>query len=107
MWNVTFFDCIYHTTDAAGPLACFLGFSAAQIVKTDARMGIDHTEGLILAFEIFNNAGKDDVLDDISKVPGVIGVTVIHVRACFMPRRFRQYPCSVKCDIKLSSSALI
>jgi len=62
-------------------------------------MGIDHAKGLILALEIFNNAGKDDVLDDIGKIPGVIGVTIIHIRACFMPRRFRQYPCFTKCDI--------
>ncbi|EPF84290.1 hypothetical protein L273_00701 [Brucella abortus B10-0091] len=53
-------------------------------------MGIDDAKGLLLALQIFDDTGQDDVLDDICKISRVIGVTVIHGCACFMPCRFRQ-----------------
>ncbi len=53
-------------------------------------MGVDDAKGLILAFQILDEARQDDVLDDIRKISGVIGVTIIHGCACFMSASFRQ-----------------
>ncbi len=67
------------TADPVPPFAGFLRFFRTEVVKTDSRMGVDHAESLVLAFQIFNDAGHDGVLDHIGEVSRMIGVAIIHV----------------------------
>ena len=41
-------------------------------------MRVDDPERRVLALEIFDDARQHDVLDDVGKIPGVIGVPVVH-----------------------------
>ncbi len=65
--------------DPVPPFAGFLCFFGTQVVEADSRMGVDHAESLVLAFQIFNDAGHDGVLDHIGEVSRMIGVAIIHV----------------------------
>lgn len=42
-------------------------------------MRVDHAEGFVLLLQIFDNARHNDVLGDIGKVSGVVGM-IIHLR---------------------------
>src|SRR5690606_28218208 len=114
--DLPFLHRIHAAVDATCPFAGLPSLDTFQVIEADARMGVDDAKGLILALQIFDKTGHDDVLDDIRKISGVIGVTIIHGCACFMSACFRQeggvgkaktpqYPCYHKCDIQRSTSA--
>ncbi len=67
------------SADPVAPFAGFLRLFRTQVVEADTRMRVDDTESLVLALQIFDDAGQDGVLDHIGEVSGMIGVAIVHV----------------------------
>ena len=68
------------TGDAGLPFAAAGRFRSGEIIAAGARMGVDNAVRRRLAAEMEEKAREHRVLDHISKVPGVKGVTVVHGR---------------------------
>src|SRR5690606_470029 len=64
--------------DASPPLTGFLRLGRRQVVQTDSGMRIEDPKGLVLEFQILNQAGDHHMLDDIREIAGVIGMAIVH-----------------------------
>ena len=69
----------------AGQVGVFHAYfdgGGGEIVKAGARMRIEEPEGRRFFPQMRYHARQDRVLDDLGKISGVIGVTIIHGRKC-------------------------
>ena len=64
--------------DAVAPFSAAGGFGSGEIIKTRSGMGVDHPIGRRFPAEMDQEAGQHRMLDDVGKIPGVKGMTVVH-----------------------------
>jgi len=56
-------------------------FDARNVIKSASPVRVDHGKGRILLLEMEKHRREHRVLQDVGKIPGMIGVTVVHRRA--------------------------
>src|SRR5205085_4163985 len=70
--------CRHELANAAAPFTGANRFRPLQRIDTGARMRIDDPECARLQQEVHDDAGEDDVLEDVGKVAGMEGVAIVH-----------------------------
>ena len=63
-------------------LARAVGLIALEVVQTNTGMGIEVGERLLFARHQGDEAGQDDMFEDVGMVAGVEGVTIVHGCSC-------------------------